>query len=165
MGDEMRKVGKNIYIHPVAQVDYCYMGENIKVWANAHICERAMIGDDCTIGENVYIGPLVTIGKGCRIQNNVYLPEGVVLEDDVFVGPSVTFTNIKYPDARIEQKDKFLTTKVMKGAVIGANATILPGLTLGKNCFVGAGAVVTRNVVDGETVVGNPAKSFDFGRK
>jgi UDP-2-acetamido-3-amino-2,3-dideoxy-glucuronate N-acetyltransferase len=160
MGDEMRKIGKNIYIHPTARVDYCYMGENIKIWHNSHICERAMIGDDCTIGQNVYIGPGVKIGKGCKIQNNAYLPEGVIIEDYVFIGPSVTFTNIKYPDARIEQKDKFLTTRVLEGAVIGAGATILPGLAIGVNSFVGAGSVVTWNVYGGVTVVGNPAKAM-----
>jgi acetyltransferase-like isoleucine patch superfamily enzyme len=165
MGEEMKMASGNVQIHPTARVDYCYMGKNIKIWHNSHICDRAMIGDDCIIGQNVYIGPDVRIGENCKIQNNAYLPEGVVIESHVFIGPSVTFTNVKYPDARLEQKGAFLSTKVMKSAVIGAGATILPGLTLGMGCFVGAGSVVTKSVDDGETVVGNPARRFDFRRK
>jgi acetyltransferase-like isoleucine patch superfamily enzyme len=165
MRDDMRETGDNVQIHPTARVDYCYMGKNIKIWHNSHICDRAEIGDNCMIGQNVYIGPDVKIGKDCRIQNNAYIPEGVIIGDFVFIGPGVTFTNVKYPDALTDQSGNFLTTKVMAGVVIGANATILPGLEIGSESFVGAGSVVTKDVENGETVVGNPARNFDNGRK
>ena len=150
----------NIFIHNTTRVDYADIGKGTKIWHWSHICDKAVIGENCTIGQNVYIGPKVRIGSGCKIQNNVYIPEGIIIGDDVFIGPGVTFTNIKRPDARIEQKDKFLETVVGDHVVIGANATILPGLRLKKNCFIGAGSVVTRNIEEDEMVVGNPARHF-----
>jgi UDP-2-acetamido-3-amino-2,3-dideoxy-glucuronate N-acetyltransferase len=147
------------FVHETAILDHPFkIGNGTKVWHFTHICSQSEIGSDCMIGANSYIGPDVTIGNGCRIQNNAYIPKGVVIGNGVFIGPSVTFTNIKYPNAAVDQSHRFLTTIVQDGVVIGAGAVILPGITLGTDCSIGAGAVVTKDVEDYILVYGNPAK-------
>lgn len=144
-------------IDPTAIIDpTASVGNGTFVWHFSHIDRGAKVGNYCTIGQNVYVGKDVIIGDGCRIQNNVSIFSGVTLEDSVFIGPSAVFTNVKYPDAAIDQN--FVSTLVRTGAVIGANATIICGNDIGHKAVVGAGAVVTRPVPDGATVVGNPAR-------
>lgn len=134
------------------------IGEGSKIWHFSHILEGSVIGSRCNIGQNVVIGPRVTVGDGCKIQNNVSLYEGVTLEDGVFCGPSMVFTNVMNPRAHIVRKSEYRQTRVKIGTTIGANATIICGVTLGRYCFIGAGAVVTRDVPDYALMVGNPAK-------
>lgn len=122
--------------------------------------ENCIIGDNSSIGQNVCIGPNVIIGKNCKIQNNVSLYDGVTLEDDVFLGPSCVFTNVKFPRSTINQKNNYIKTILKKGCTIGANSTIICGITLDENCFVGAGSVVTKNVEKSTLVFGNPAKKI-----
>ena len=145
--------------HEAAVIDEpVEIGEGTKIWHFSHISTNAKIGKKVTIGQNVFVGKGVIIGNGCKIQNNVSIYEGVTLEDDVFVGPSVVFTNVKEPRANIEQKNNFLKTLVKKGATIGANVTIICGNTIGENSFIGAGSLVTKNVNDYSLVHGSPAK-------
>ena len=147
------------YVDSTAIVEVgAVIGLNTKIWHYSHICHDVKIGDNCIIGDNVYIGPDVKIGNGCKIQNNCFLPSGVILEDDVFIGPSVTFTNVVNPRAFIERKDEFKTTLVFKGASIGANSTILSGLIIGNYAMIGAGSVVTKGVFSYAVVFGNPAR-------
>ena len=146
-----------MWVHDSSYVEGCDIGEYTKIWHFCHIYEST-IGHECTIGQNVMIGPDVTIGNGCKIQNNVSLYKGVVLEDDVFIGPSAVFTNVINPRAFIERKDEFLPTLIKKGATIGANATILCGITVGEYAFIAAGSVVTRDVKAHTLVAGNPAR-------
>ncbi|HWE06965.1 MAG TPA: acyltransferase, partial [Rhizomicrobium sp.] len=129
-----------------------------KVWHFAHILGGTRIGEHCVISQNVMIGPKVSVGNGCKIQNNVSLYEGVTLEDDVFCGPSMVFTNVLLPRAFVNRREEFLPTLIRKGASIGANATIVCGNTVGSYAMVGAGAVVTRDVEDYALVLGAPAK-------
>lgn len=144
--------------HPSSIIDPgAIIGQGTKIWHFCHISSRAQIGRNCVLGQNVYIGPEVKIGDGCKIQNNVSVYEGVTLEDNVFCGPSCVFTNVKRPVANVKA-DGYEKTLVKSGAVIGANATIVCGVTLGEGCLIGAGAVVTHDVKDGETVYGNPAR-------
>lgn len=146
-------------VDPTAVIDDGVgIGEGTKVWHFSHIVTGSRIGDACTIGQNVMIGPNVTIGSGCKIQNNVSVYEGVTLEDNVFCGPSVVFTNVNRPRAHISQKDSFQPTLVQEGATIGANATIVCGHTLGRYSFIGAGSVVVADVAAHALMVGNPAK-------
>jgi len=128
------------------------------VWRYAHISKGATIGERCTVGEGVHIGPLVVVGNGCKLQNGAQLFEGVTLEDDVFIGPHAVFTNIEFPRAHVSRRTQFRTTRVCKGASIGANATIICGLTIGSYALIGAGSVVTHDVKPHEVVVGNPAR-------
>jgi len=134
------------------------IGCNTKVWHFSHISAHAKIGKNVIIGQNVFIGKGVAIGDNCKIQNNVSVYEGVTLENDVFVGPSVVFTNVNIPRANIEQKDKFIKTLVKKGASIGANSTIVCGNILGENCFIGAGSLITKDVKDNSLSYGLPAR-------
>ena len=134
------------------------VGKNTKIWHWTHISNGARIGKNCTIGQNVFIGNNVIIGNDVKIQNNVSVYEGVTLEDDVFVGPSVVFTNVKEPRAKIEQKNNFMKTIVKKGSTIGANSTIVCGNILGQNCFIGAGSLVTKDIDAFSLVYGTPAK-------
>ena len=154
----MRK--EKVFIHKSAFIDNnVLIGRGTKIWHFSHIMEGAVIGTNCKIGQNVFIGKGVIIGNNVKVQNNVYLYTGAVLEDDVFCGPSAVFTNIKYPrSAYPRNSDEFyLKTIVKKGATIGANATIICGITLGRYCFIGAGAVVTKDVFDFSMVFGVPA--------
>jgi UDP-2-acetamido-3-amino-2,3-dideoxy-glucuronate N-acetyltransferase len=151
------------FIHPTSIIDEgCSIGEGTKIWHFCHIMPEAIIGNNCVLGQNVMVGNKVKIGDRVKIQNNVSVYEGVVLEDDVFVGPSAVFTNVINPRSFIERKSEFKQTIVKKGATIGANATIVCGVTLGQYCFVGAGAVVTKNIADYALVVGNPTKQIGW---
>jgi UDP-2-acetamido-3-amino-2,3-dideoxy-glucuronate N-acetyltransferase len=144
--------------HTTAVIDEpVSIGNGTKIWHFSHISENAKIGKKVIIGQNVFVGKGVIIGDGCKIQNNVSVYEGVTLEENVFIGPSVVFTNVNIPRANIDQKNKFLKTLVKKGCSIGANATIICGITLGKNCFIGAGSVVTKNTEPNSLYYGNPA--------
>lgn len=145
-------------IHQSAYVETNKIGSGTKIWHFCHITKDAEIGDNCNIGQNVFIAEGVKIGNGVKIQNNVSLYAGVIIEDLVFLGPSCVFTNVKYPRAEICQKDNYAKTLVKKGAAIGANSTIVCGVTIGTYAVVGAGAVVTKNVPDYTLVVGNPAR-------
>ena len=146
-------------LFPYAHIETpVHIGSDTKIW-QAHVMVEARIGSECTIGDGVHVGPKVRVGNGCKIQNGAQLFEGVTLEDDVFIGPCVTFTNVRYPRAFVSRKDKFEPTRVKRGASIGANAVILCGTTVGEYALVGAGAVVTRDVRDHEIVVGNPARN------
>ncbi|HEY5961463.1 MAG TPA: acyltransferase [Polyangiaceae bacterium] len=145
-------------IHPTAVIDEpATIGYRTKVWHFCHVCAGATIGQDCVLGQNVYVASSAIIGDRCRIQNNVSIYDGVVLEPDVFVGPSVVFTNVVNPRAMISRRSEYRSTRVGRGATIGANATILPGVSLGSFCFVGAGAVVTSDVAAHSLVLGVPA--------
>lgn len=161
---------KNYFVHESAVVDEpCKIGENTKVWHFSHIMKDCKIGKNCNIGQNVVISPKVEIGNNVKIQNNVSVYTGVICEDDVFLGPSMVFTNVINPRSAIIRRDEYLKTIVKKGASIGANATIVCGNNLGSYCFIGAGAVVTKEVKNYALVVGNPAKQVgwmsEFGHK
>ena len=147
------------FIHPTAIVDDgVEIGPDTKIWHFSHILGGSQIGARCVVGQNVMIGPRVAVGDGCKIQNNVSLYEAVTLEDEVFCGPSCVFTNVLTPRAFVERKSEFLPTLVKRGAAIGANATIVCGVTIGRYAMIGAGAVVTHDVLDHELVTGVPAR-------
>ena len=146
-------------IHESAYVDDgVAIGEGTTIWHFCHVLGEVRIGRRCSIGQNVMIGPRVTLGDGCKVQNNVSLYEGVVLEDDVFCGPSCVFTNVINPRAHVSRKSEFRPTCVRRGATIGANATILCGHTIGAFAFIAAGAVVTKDVPDHALMAGVPAR-------
>ena len=153
---------KPAFIHESSYVDApCTIGAGTKVWHFSHVMRDCVIGEGCNIGQNVVISPGVTLGRNVKIQNNVSVYTGVVLEDDVFCGPSMVFTNVTTPRAHVRRNDPekdYLRTLVKRGASIGANATIVCGVTLGEYAFVGAGAVVTRDVPAHAMVYGNPAR-------
>jgi UDP-2-acetamido-3-amino-2,3-dideoxy-glucuronate N-acetyltransferase len=160
----------NVFIHPLSVVDeHVKIGEGTKIWHFSHVSAQATIGKNCVIGQNVFIGKGVKIGNGVKIQNNVSVFEGVEIEDDVFIGPSVVFTNVINPRAFIERKNEFLKTVVKNGATIGANATVICGNMIGKYAMIGAGSVITKEVKDFELWYGNPAKKRSwvdrFGNK
>jgi UDP-2-acetamido-3-amino-2,3-dideoxy-glucuronate N-acetyltransferase len=145
--------------HPTAVIDTpCEIGAGTRIWHFSHIMEGCAIGERCNIGQNVVVSPGCRIGDNVKIQNNVSVYTGVVLEDDVFCGPSMVFTNVVNPRSHVVRRSEYRETRVRKGASIGANATVLCGVTLGRYCFVGAGAVVTRDVPDFALVYGNPAR-------
>lgn len=151
------------FSHPTAVIDdNVSIGTGTKIWHFSHVLSGSRIGEQCNIGQNVVIGPDVTIGNTCKIQNNVSVYKGVTLEDGVFCGPSMVFTNVYNPRAELRKMDQVRPTFVKKGSTIGANATVVCGTILGRYCFVGAGAVVTQNVVDYGLVVGNPAKRIGW---
>lgn len=150
-------------IHPTAIVDNgAILGEGTRVWHWTHVSAGAKIGKGCSLGQNVYVGNRVSIGDNVKIQNNVSVYDNVVLEDDVFCGPSMVFTNVINPRSAVIRKSEYKTTTVRRGATIGANATIVCGVTLGEHCFVGAGAVVNRDVPPFALVVGVPAKQVGW---
>lgn len=147
-----------VFIHPTAIIDEgCQIGEGTAIWHFSHLMP-CRVGCNCTIGQNVFIGRDVVIGNHVKIQNNVSVFTGVTCEDDVFLGPSMVFTNVINPRSAIDRKHEFKPTLVKKGATIGANATILCGIVIGEYAFIGAGAVVTRDVKPYALVVGNPAR-------
>jgi UDP-2-acetamido-3-amino-2,3-dideoxy-glucuronate N-acetyltransferase len=151
------------FIHPTAIVDDgALIGAGSRVWHWTHVCSGARIGRGCSLGQNVYVAPTVEIGNGCKIQNNVSIYDGVSLEDDVFCGPSMVFTNVVNPRSAVERKAEYLPTKVGRGATIGANATIVCGATIGEHAFVAAGAVVRGNVPDFALVAGVPARHIGW---
>lgn len=149
--------------HETAIVDDgARIGEGSRIWHFVHVCAGARIGRDVTLGQNVYVGGGAAIGDGCRIQNNVSVYDAVVLEEGVFCGPSAVFTNVDNPRAGIERKQEYLETRVRAGATLGANCTIVCGVTIGRHAFVGAGAVVTGDVGDHALVVGVPARRIGW---
>lgn len=151
------------FIHESAIVDNgALIGDGTKVWHWTHISSGSVIGKDCSIGQNVYVANDVTIGNKCKIQNNVSLFDSVHIEDEVFCGPSMVFTNVINPRSTIERKDEYKTTLVKKGSSIGANVTIVCGVTLGTYCFIGAGAVVTKDVEPYALMAGVPAKRIGW---
>lgn len=153
----------NLQIHPSSIIDPgAIIGEGTKIWHFSHIMPKAIIGKNCNIGQNVFIGDDVIIGDNVKIQNNVSLYTGVIIEDDVFLGPSCVFTNVINPRSEVNRKKDYKQTIVKKGASIGANATIVCGNKLGEYCFVGAGAVVTKDVMPYALVTGNPAKQIGW---
>jgi len=147
---------KNVHISSYIDLG-AKIGDGTKIWHFCHVMGKAVIGKNCTIGQNVFIANNVIIGNNCKIQNNVSLYEGLVIENDVFIGPSVVFTNIKNPRSFINRKDQYKPTVIHKGATIGANSTILCGIVIGEYSLVGAGAVVTKDVPPHTRVFGNPA--------
>jgi UDP-2-acetamido-3-amino-2,3-dideoxy-glucuronate N-acetyltransferase len=147
------------FIQETSIVDeHAQIGDGTKIWHFSHIMSKAKVGKHCTIGQNVFVADNVIIGDHVKIQNNVSIYDGVVCEDEVFIGPSVVFTNVINPRSAVERKEEYKTTIIRKGATIGANATIVCGIQLGVYCFIGAGAVVTKDVKAFELVTGNPAK-------
>jgi UDP-2-acetamido-3-amino-2,3-dideoxy-glucuronate N-acetyltransferase len=151
------------FSHDTAIIDdKCDIGKGTLIWHFSHVLNNSIIGENCNIGQNVVIGPDVRIGKNCKIQNNVSVYKGVTLEDGIFCGPSMVFTNIYNPRAEIRKMDQVRPTLVKRGATLGANSTIVCGTTLGSYCFIGAGAVVNKNVPDHAIVVGNPGKQIGW---
>ena len=149
----------DFFAHESAYIDDgCQIGAGTKIWHFSHVMTRATIGRGCNIGQNVVISPGVVIGDNVKIQNNVSVYTGVILEDDVFCGPSMVFTNVINPRSHVSRKDEYRKTLVKRGATLGANCTVVCGATIGVFAFVGAGAVVTRDVPDYALVVGNPGR-------
>lgn len=147
------------FVHETAQVDDdVRIGARTKIWHFSHVLTNVIIGDDCSFGQNCMIGPHVTIGNGVKVQNNVSIYQGIICEDDVFLGPSVVFTNVLNPRSFIKRQHEFKKTTLKKGCSIGANATILCGITIGEYALIGAGATVTRNVPPYALMYGVPAK-------
>jgi len=147
------------YAHPTAVIDEgCIIGAGTKIWHFSHIMPGCEIGENCNIGQNVVVSPKVKLGKNVRVQNNVSIYEGVICEDDVFLGPSMVFTNVINPRSAVSRKHEYLPTLVRKGASIGANATIVCGNEIGEFAFIGAGAVVTKPVLAYALIVGNPGR-------
>lgn len=163
-------MNKIYFAHETAVIDEnCEIGRDTKIWHFSHIMPHCIIGEQCSIGQNVVISPEVRIGNRVKIQNNVSVYTGVICEDDVFLGPSAVFTNVVNPRSAIVRKDQYKPTIVRKGATIGANATIVCGITIGQFAFIGAGAVVTKDIPDFALVVGNPARQTgwmsEYGHK
>lgn len=153
----------NYFAHSSSFIDEgCQIGEGTKIWHFSHIMPNCIIGNHCNIGQNVVISPDVTLGNNVKVQNNVSIYTGVICEDDVFLGPSMVFTNVINPRSAVSRKDQYLKTTVKKGASIGANATIVCGNDIGEYAFIGAGAVVTKMVPAYALVVGNPARQIGW---
>lgn len=151
------------FAHETAVIDGdCNIGQGTKIWHFSHIMSNCIIGERCNIGQNVVVSPDVVLGSNVKIQNNVSIYTGVICEDDVFLGPSMVFTNVINPRSAVNRKNEYAKTVVKKGASIGANATIVCGHDIGRYAFVGAGAVVTKNVPDFALVVGNPARQIGW---
>lgn len=154
---------KEFFAHETAVIDEgCKIGKGTKIWHFTHIMPGCQIGENCNIGQNVVVSPGVILGRNVKIQNNVSIYTGVICEDDVFLGPSMVFTNVINPRSAIIRKNQYMTTIVKKGASIGANATIVCGHNIGEYAFIGAGAVVTKEVPPYALVVGNPAKQIGW---
>ena len=151
------------FSHKTAIIDEgCTIGDETKIWHFSHIMSNCKIGKGCNIGQNVVISPNVVLGDNCKVQNNVSVYTGVICEEDVFLGPSMVFTNVMNPRSAIKRHDQYMQTLVKKGATIGANATIVCGNTLGKFSFIGAGTVVLKDVPDYALIVGNPGKQIGW---
>jgi UDP-2-acetamido-3-amino-2,3-dideoxy-glucuronate N-acetyltransferase len=148
----------NYFAHESSYVDSpCSIGPGTKIWHFSHIMKNCRIGNDCNIGQNVVVSPDVEIGNNVKIQNNVSVYTGCILEDDVFCGPSMVFTNVINPRSHVARKNEYKTTRIRRGASIGANSTVVCGTTIGRYAFVGAGSVVTKDIPDYALVYGNPA--------
>ncbi len=146
------------FAHKTAEIEKgAKVGKETKIWANSHLMPEARVGSSCNIGQNVFVGAKAVIGNGVKIQNNVSVYDDVIVEDGCFLGPSVVFTNVINPRAFIERKDEYKKTLIKEGTTIGANATIICGVTLGEYSFVGAGSVITKDVDSYRLVYGNPA--------
>ena len=161
---------KNYFVHESSYVDEpCQIGKGTKIWHFSHIMKNSVIGENCNIGQNVVVSPYVQLGNNVKIQNNVSIYTGVICEDDVFLGPSMVFTNVIKPRSEVIRKEEYMKTVVKKGASIGANATIVCGNNIGKYAFIGAGAVVTKEVPDYALMVGNPSRHIgwisEFGER
>jgi UDP-2-acetamido-3-amino-2,3-dideoxy-glucuronate N-acetyltransferase len=161
---------KEYFAHETAVIDEnCTIGKGTKIWHFSHIMSRCTIGENCNIGQNVVVSPSVVLGRNVKVQNNVSIYTGVTCEEDVFLGPSMVFTNIINPRSHIIRKEQYARTLVRKGASIGANATIVCGNEIGEYAFIGAGAVVTKNVKPYELIVGNPGRHVgwmsEYGHK
>jgi UDP-2-acetamido-3-amino-2,3-dideoxy-glucuronate N-acetyltransferase len=153
----------NFFAHKTAVIDKdSHIGKDTKIWHFSHIMQNCIIAENCNIGQNVVISPYVILGKNVKVQNNVSIYTGVICEDDVFLGPSMVFTNVINPRSAINRKEQFLKTIVKKGATIGANATIVCGNNIGKFAFIGAGSVVTKEIPDFALVVGNPSRQIGW---
>ena len=154
---------EQFFAHETAVIDKgCEIGKGTKIWHFSHIMPNSIIGNNCNIGQNVVISPSVILGRNVKVQNNVSIYSGVICEDDVFLGPSMVFTNVINPRSAIIRRDEYLQTIVKKGASIGANATIVCGNNIGEYAFIGAGAVVTKEVLPYALVVGNPSKQIGW---
>jgi len=152
--------------HETAVIDEgCSIGEGTKIWHFSHIMPNCIIGERCNIGQNVVVSPDVVLGNNVKVQNNVSIYTGVICEDDVFLGPSMVFTNVTNPRSAVARRDQYLKTTVKKGASIGANATIVCGNDLGEYCFIGAGTVITKEVPAYALMVGNPGKQIGWMSK
>lgn len=153
----------DFYSHPTAVIDEgCMIGEGTKVWHFSHIMPNCTIGNNCNIGQNVVVSPDVILGNNVKVQNNVSIYTGVTCDDDVFLGPSMVFTNVTNPRSAINRRGQYAKTHVGKGATIGANATVVCGHDIGEYAFIGAGAVVTKNIPAYALVVGNPSKQIGW---
>jgi UDP-2-acetamido-3-amino-2,3-dideoxy-glucuronate N-acetyltransferase len=154
---------EGVLVHPTAIIDEpCSIGAGTRIWHFTHVMAGARIGQRCTLGQGGYVAATVVLGDGCKVQNNVSLYDGVELEDEVFLGPSCVFTNVKHPRAAIVRRHAYVPTRVRRGASIGANATIVCGVTIGRYAMIGAGAVVTHDVEDHALVVGTPARRIGW---
>ena len=161
---------KDYFVHESSYVDLpCQIGKGSKIWHFSHIMKDSVIGENCNIGQNVVVSPKVQLGNNVKIQNNVSIYSGVICEDDVFLGPSMVFTNVINPRSGVIRKDEYMNTIVKKGASIGANATIICGNNIGRYAFIGAGSVVTKEVPDYALMVVNPSKNIgwmsEFGER
>lgn len=159
-----------VFIHPSAVVDEpCEIGRGTRIWHFSHIMPNCKIGEGCNLGQNVVVSPGVILGCNVKVQNNVSIYSGVICEDDVFLGPSMVFTNVINPRSAVNRRDQYQTTWVRKGASIGANATLVCGNEIGRYAMIGAGAVITKPVPDYALVVGNPARQIgwvsEFGHR
>ena len=153
----------SVFIHETAVVDPgAKIGDGSKIWHFSHVCGGSVLGDRVSCGQNIYVGAMAVIGNDCKIQNNVSIYDNVVLEDNVFCGPSVVFTNVHNPRAFIERKDEYRKTLVCRGASLGANSTIVCGVSIGEYAFIGAGAVITSDVPAFALMVGVPAKQIGW---
>ena len=156
----------NYFVHESSYIDdEVIIGENTKIWHFCHILSKSVIGKNCSFGQNCVVGPKVKIGDGVKVQNNVSIYEGVEIEDDVFLGPSMVFTNVINPRAFIQRKEEFKKTLLKRGCSIGANATIVCGITIGEYALIGAGAVVNRDVKPFSLMVGVPARKIGWVSK
>ncbi len=163
MTDSKTQQDKSYFAHETAVIDDgCKIGEGTKIWHFSHVMPNSVIGKNCNIGQNVVVSPDVVLGDNCKIQNNVSIYTGVICEDDVFMGPSMVFTNVINPRSAVNRKAEYMKTHVKKGATFGANCTIVCGITIGEYAFIGAGAVVTKDVKNYALVIGNPSKQIGW---